>query len=142
VFWYSVTKTGPRQQRIHEAISYIKTRKNSILQIHANTHIREFYCEHGMSDSRIILHIAIQAKKIDVDFQGGSLATNKGICGKHSITYDSYNFLQSSFCIVSWRWLLAILSRGIYCCQILGPWIWLIFFHIGSRLGDRSIGQR
>jgi len=32
--WYSVTKTGPRQQRIHEVISYIKTQKNSILQVH------------------------------------------------------------------------------------------------------------
>jgi len=25
--WYSVTKTGPRQQRVHEVISYIKTHK-------------------------------------------------------------------------------------------------------------------
>jgi len=63
----------------------IKTHKNSILQINANTHIRAFYCEHGMSDSRIILHIAIQAKKIDVDFRGDSLATNKGMCGKHCL---------------------------------------------------------
>jgi len=62
--WYSVTKTGPRKQRIHEVISYIKTHKNSILQIHANTHIRAFNYEHGMTDSRIILHaIVIQAKK-------------------------------------------------------------------------------
>jgi len=32
--WYSVTKTGPRQQRIHKVISYIKTHKNSILQVY------------------------------------------------------------------------------------------------------------
>jgi len=32
--WYTVTKTGARQQRIHEEISYIKTHKNSILQVH------------------------------------------------------------------------------------------------------------
>ena len=32
--WYSVTKTGPRQQRIHEVISYIKAHKNSVLQVH------------------------------------------------------------------------------------------------------------
>jgi len=31
--WYSVTKTEPRQQRIHEVISYIKTHKKSILQV-------------------------------------------------------------------------------------------------------------
>jgi len=65
--WYSVTKTGPRQQRIHEVMSYIKTHKNSILQIHtfcssllqihANTHTRAFNCEQAMTDSRIILHI-------------------------------------------------------------------------------------
>ena len=37
--WYFVTKTGPRQQRIHEVISYIKTHKNSILQIHTYEHL-------------------------------------------------------------------------------------------------------
>jgi len=36
-----------------------------------------------MTDSRVILHIVIQAKKIDVDFRGDSLATNKRICGNH-----------------------------------------------------------
>jgi len=66
-FWYSVTKTEPWQQRIHKVISYIITHKNSILQIHiffsivlqihANTHIRAFNYEHGMTDSRIILHV-------------------------------------------------------------------------------------
>jgi len=66
--WYSVTKTGPRQQRILDVISYIKTHNNSILQVHtfcstvvyykhANIHIRAFNYEHGMTDSRIILHI-------------------------------------------------------------------------------------
>ena len=74
-------------------MSYIKAHKNSILQIHtfcssilqvhADTHIRAFNYEHGMTDSRIILHLVIQAKKIDVDFRGDSLATNKRICGKH-----------------------------------------------------------
>jgi len=31
--WYSVTKTGPQQQPIHEVISYMK-HKSSMLQIH------------------------------------------------------------------------------------------------------------
>jgi len=64
--WYSVTITGPRQQRIHEVISYIKALKYSILQvntfccsilqINAYVHIRALNYEHGMTDSRIILH--------------------------------------------------------------------------------------
>jgi len=66
-FSASLTKTRPRQQRIHEVLSYIKTHKNSILQIHtfcssllqihANIHARAFNYEQVMTGIRIILHI-------------------------------------------------------------------------------------
>jgi len=36
-----------------------------------------------MTDSRIMLHAVIHAKKIDVDCRGDSLAINKRICWKH-----------------------------------------------------------
>jgi len=37
--------------------------------------------------SYYITYIVIQAKKIDVDFRGDSLATNKRICGKHYLWF-------------------------------------------------------
>jgi len=96
-FWYSVTKTGPRQQRIHEVISYIKTHKNSILQVHTFCSTVVYYkytqiytYEHLIKKTwidrqshYITYTIVIQAKKIDVDFRGDSLATNTRIWGRH-----------------------------------------------------------
>jgi len=42
-----------------------------------------------------------------VDFQVILWLQTRGCV--ENITHDSYNFLWSSFCIVFWRWLLAIL---------------------------------
>ena len=80
---WTAAATYSRSNRLYNSKLQIHTFCSSIVQIHENAHIRAFNYEHGMTDSRIILHIVIQSKKINVDFRGDSLATNKRMRGKH-----------------------------------------------------------
>jgi len=137
-FWYSATRTGPRQQRVRELISSIKTHRKSKLQIHTYEHLIM-----NVDWQTVALYYIIQARKIDIDFRGDSLVANKRTTLRKHYSWFIVTFLWSSFCIVFWRWLLAILlGRNRFASRFLGVLTWLIYFHFGSRLVDWSIAQR